>query len=280
MTAATLHDFDAAIALDAHGHGATHPAWANMVGPFGGITAATLLNAAWSHPQRLGEPLALTVNYAGAVADGPFHIEALPVRTTRTTQHWTLALHQGGAVATTATAVFALRRDTWVADELPMPAVPPAGQVAVTPPPGRVVWPHRYEMRFVHGPWVPFRLDGEDGAGTAPAPAITSDESLTLAWVRDTPPRPLDALSLTALCDLFYPRIFRRRGHFTPAGTVSMTVHFHGDAADLAAQGTRPLLACARGLRFHRGFFDQRAELWSDGGQLLASSQQTVYYKA
>ncbi len=282
MTAAPLHDFDAAIALDAHGHGATHPAWANMVGPFGGITAATLLNAAFCHPQRLGEPLALTVNYAGAVADGPFHIEALPVRTTRTTQHWTLALHQGGAVATTATAVFALRRDTWGADELPMPAVPPAAQVAVTPPPGRVVWPDRYEMRFVHGAWVPFRLDGADGADDADAgtPATTSDESLTLAWVRDTPPRPLDALALTALCDLFYPRIFRRRGSFTPAGTVSMTVHFHADAAGLAAQGTRPLLACARGLRFHQGFFDQRAELWSDGGQLLASSQQTVYYKA
>ena len=48
----------------------------------------------------------------------------------------------------------------------------------------------------------------------------------------------------------------------------------------LAAQGTRPVLGCARGQRFRQGFFDQHAELWGDGGQLLASSQQSVYYKA
>jgi hypothetical protein len=43
------HVFDQAIALTASGDGvytgATSPAYANMVGPFGGITAATVLNA-------------------------------------------------------------------------------------------------------------------------------------------------------------------------------------------------------------------------------------------
>ena len=43
------HVLDQAIALtpvDANRFaGATHPAWANMVGPFGGITGAALLNA-------------------------------------------------------------------------------------------------------------------------------------------------------------------------------------------------------------------------------------------
>lgn len=262
------HPFDEAIALDAAGHGATHPGWANMVGPFGGITAATLLHAAWRHPQRLGEPLALTVNYAGPVADGGFVVAATPLRTNNTTQHWWITLSQGGVVAASASAVFAIRRDTWGAAELQPPAVPPAAALPTTPPPPRVAWPQRYEMRFVQGPWLP-------GAGAAPQP-----ESETRLWIRDEPPRPLDALALSAICDAFYPRVFRRRGSFVPAGTVSMHIHFHADAAALAAQGTRPVLGCARGRRFVQGFFDQQAEIWSDAGQLLASSQQSVYFKA
>ncbi len=45
----TTHVFDAAVDLfevrDDRTEGHTHPAYANMVGPFGGITAATLLRA-------------------------------------------------------------------------------------------------------------------------------------------------------------------------------------------------------------------------------------------
>ena len=60
------HPFDQAIALlpgaDGSWVGRTTPAYGNMVGPFGGITAAVLLNAVLRHPQCQGEPLALTVN--------------------------------------------------------------------------------------------------------------------------------------------------------------------------------------------------------------------------
>ena len=47
MSAMSTHPLDAALALQPDGegrwHGHTHPAWGNMVGPFGGITAAQLL---------------------------------------------------------------------------------------------------------------------------------------------------------------------------------------------------------------------------------------------
>jgi hypothetical protein len=50
------HTFDQAIALTptAEGEytGATSPAYANMVGPFGGVTAAVALNAVLQHPPR------------------------------------------------------------------------------------------------------------------------------------------------------------------------------------------------------------------------------------
>ena len=72
----TSHPFDAALALsqDTPGHftGHTSVAYWNMVGPFGGVTAATALNAVLQHPALLGEPVALTVNYAAALAAGRF----------------------------------------------------------------------------------------------------------------------------------------------------------------------------------------------------------------
>ena len=47
----------------------------------------------------------------------------------------------------------------------------------------------------------------------------------------------------------------------------------------LAAQGDRHVLACARALAFRNGYFDQSAEIWSDHGQLLASTHQMVYFR-
>src|SRR5688572_17957951 len=72
----SAHPFDAAIALAPQGegiwHGHTSPPYANMVGPFGGATAAQALSGVLQHPQRLGEPVAFTVNFAAALSDGPF----------------------------------------------------------------------------------------------------------------------------------------------------------------------------------------------------------------
>ena len=113
---ATLHPLDDALQLETTpadepgvytGH--TTKAYWNMVGPYGGITAATLLQAVLKHPQLLGDPLSLTVNFAGAVTEGPFTIKAKPIRTNRSTQHWFITLEQVDKdgvmqVATTATA--------------------------------------------------------------------------------------------------------------------------------------------------------------------------------
>ena len=71
-------NFDQAIALhpldQGRYAGSTHSAWLNMVGPFGGITAAVLLHAVLLHPGRLGTPVAFTINFCAGVADGAFEI--------------------------------------------------------------------------------------------------------------------------------------------------------------------------------------------------------------
>ena len=266
-----FHPFDAAVALqvqvDGTFLGRTSAAYANMVGPFGGITAAQALNAVLQHPQRLGDPISLTVNFAAALADGPFTVSARPARTNRSTQHWIIEMQQSGETVLTGTAFFGLRRETWGADENTMPEVPVPTDVLRATGPARVEWVKRYEMRFAEGA-IPAEWNGADQGA-----------SRTRLWLRDDPPRPLDFASLTGLSDVFFPRIWRRRPLLVPIGTVSMTVYYHADAALLQSTGSGYLLGQTQAQAFRNGYFDQTAQLWNEAGELLVTTHQVVYYK-
>jgi len=129
-----------------------------------------------------------------------------------------------------------------------------------------VAWLDRYEMRPISGT-IPTRWDG------------SGDHSETRMWLRDAPARSLDFAALAALCDCFYPRVWLRRAKPVPIGTVSITTYFHVDAAQLAEVGDGHLLGRATGQQFRNGYFDQAAQLWSEAGALLATSNQIVYFK-
>ena len=198
------HPFDIAIQLDTIDgdirRGRTHPQWAGMVGPFGGITAATLIRAIQTHPDRIGEPLALTVNFAAPIADGDFDISLRAARTNRTNQHWILELSQDGEVKTTATALFGIRRDTCGDTEARPPSAPPPEQVTPSGGPGDfVVWGRLYDMRFAEGPFP-----GED--------AQPSLSATTTMWMRDNAQRRVDYPALAALCVPERPKRVERHG--------------------------------------------------------------------
>lgn len=268
MTSA--HPFDIATELQPDGAdrfiGETSSDYANMVGPFGGITAAVLIRAIEKHPDRLGEPVSLTVNFASPIADGPFAVCTQLVRTNRSNQHWIITLQQGDAVTTSATAVFAIRRPSWTATEASAPDAPPADTLARQEFPDFITWTRNYDMRFAEG-------------GPSTIAAGTPAGSAATVWVRDLPARPLDHPALTALTDIFFPRIMMRLGKFVPAGTTSLTVHYHASATQLTEHGSGYVLATARANHFGHGYFDQTTRLWGLGGTLLATSSQMVYYK-
>lgn len=266
-----MHPLDQALELQPAGPGvfraSTHPDYANMVGPFGGTTAAQLLQAAWGHPERLGEPVALTVNFAAPLADGPMDLHARALRTNRSTQHWLIEARQADATVASATVVFALRRQTWSATEARMPQDLPLPETLQRMPiDGLMPWPKRYDMRFIEGPFPEF--DGQEQA-----------HSRSCLWVRDEPSRALDFAALAAMSDSFFPRIYVRRRQRVPIGTVTLTTYFHADSALLARVGQRHVLGVARALNFRKGYFDQSGELWSPEGDLLASTHQLVYFK-
>lgn len=267
-----MHPFDTAIALTPAAKGTflahTSADYANMIGPFGGITSAVLLNAVLQHPDRIGVPVAFTLNFTAPVADGPFTITTRAARTNRSTQHWVIEATQESGTVATATAVLAHRRTTWSNTETRAPQNMPApASLERMNAQNRPTWVQRYDMRFTAGAF-PHTFDGQE-----------EPHSQSHLWLRDDPPRPLDYPALMAISDSFFPRIFIRRRRPSPIGTVSITTYFHADEAALAAQADHYLMGSARANKFHNGFFDQSGELWGHDGQLLATTHQTVYFK-
>jgi acyl-CoA thioesterase len=267
------HLFDEATRVtagDSRWQGRTSPDYFAFVGPFGGFTAATILRALMQHPQRAGDPLAMTVNYCAPIAEGEFDLDVRLIKANRSSQHWCVELSQGGSdVATIATVVFAERRPSWSHQAVALPAAKPFTSVPPysdfkSPP-----WVKQYDFRFLEGD-PNFYAAGKD------APHSTYSK----LWVGDRVPRKIDMLSLVSMSDAFFARVFHARREFVPFGTVTLTTYFHSSVDDLAAEDITHVLACADANIFHRSYQDQRGELWSPSGRLIATTTQMGYFKA
>lgn len=267
------HRFDDATRVragDSRWSGHTSPDYWAFVGPFGGATAATVLRALIDHPERAGDPLSLTVNFCAPIVEGAFDLDVRLVRAGRSTQHWSVELTQRGAeVATFATAVFAARRPSWSHQSARFPDATPFERSRSYPKSAAAAsWIRQYDLRFVEG---------------APAFGVPSPEPgspFTKVWIGDAMPRRIDAVSLMAMSDAFFGRIFHVRNELVPFGTVSMTTYFHTDAADLVAEDITHVLAVADANIFHKNYADQTGQLWSPAGRLIATTHQIAYFKA
>jgi acyl-CoA thioesterase len=272
MLAVKQHLFDEATRItagDSHWQGRTSDDYWAFVGPFGGATAATILRALIEHPERAGDPLALTVNFCAPIAQGAFDLDLRLVKANRSTQHWSVEMTQGGSeVATLATAVFAERRPSWSHQPAEFPHATAFEQ---TLPYAKVAapWVKQYDFRFV---------EGEPRLG--PSPSTVAGSAFSKLWIGDRIPRKIDALSLMAMSDAFFGRVFHARGEIVPFGTVSLTTYFHTDSESLAAEDLTRVLAVADASIFRRSYGDQHGELWSPGGCLLATTTQIAYFKA
>lgn len=262
------HPFDQAIALTREDgdvfSGRTSEHYWNAISPFGGTTVATLLQAILMHPERLGDPLAMTANFAGPIRKGGFTVRATPARTGRSTQHWQLEIRQAGdpAPVITGTAVFAVRRETWSDTENKLPEVTgPEGLKSYTSP-SRVPFLSMYDIRYVD-------CDPLNGGAN----------SATQCWISDVPPRSLDFPAIAAYCDSFIPRLFVRKGAPTPIATVTLSINFHIDGDTLSRQQGLSAFGKAKANAFNGGFYDQEAQLWSQDGMLLATTHQLVWFR-
>ena len=268
------HPFDAATQVEQIGpdlYRAHTPQdyWA-FIGPFGGTTAATLLNAMLAHPDRLGDPVSLTVNLAAAPQVGPYEIATRLTRKNNSSQHWSAELRQGDdpQPLAMATAIFAQRRDSFSHLAAQPPAIHAWDDVAPLVSPFKSSWLSQYQFRFAEG-----------GPNWEQTPQETPQSPRSLLWLADQIERPIDPKSLASMADAFFGRIFQVRGQIVPFGTVSLTVYFHVAGDELQALNTTRLIALADAHIFHRSYCDQTGQLWSPSRVLLATTHQIAYFK-
>jgi len=265
---ATMLDGDAAAPVR---RGRTHDAYWTFIGPFGGASAATALRAVLEHPRRAGDPLAATVNFCAPIDRGEFDVHVRLARANRSSQHWQVEFRQGSSdeAVLTASVVTAARRESWSHQPARPPALPAPETMRAFDQRPSLSWVAQYGFRFAEGLFAP--------TDAIPDPPRSARSVL---WLQDELPRALDFVSLLAMSDAFFGRIFQVIGRIPPFGTVSMTTYFHAAADELVAHGTLPLAAVADARVFHRSFGDQTAELYGSGGQLLATSVQIAYFRA
>lgn len=242
--------------------GAVHPAFHNMMGPYGGWSAGVLANGLMKAVGPDFELVSLTVDFLNAVPDGAFELDVTCDRAGRGTQFWHAALRPDGQVgiANRATAVIARRRDTVEWTEGSKPDAP---EPENCPRVEFVGWMEEVEIRQATNP--PFQSGGD---------------TLSSAWVRMAGGRALDPQALVTLADTPAPRLFHVMDRPDPIATVTMTVYLHATPEDYAAVGDDYLLVETNAARGGRGFFDQFARMWSRDGRLMATTQQVVWYRA
>ncbi len=268
-----LHPLDQSLALAACGphlwHSPSSPLYWNAIGPFGGWIGAMLLNAVLCEPEARGDPVALQAQFIGPLHQAPFALRTACLRRNRTTAFWRSeilqARQEGGPEMVCAHASVTLSdwRDTFTLADATMPVVPPAATLS-PPPPRRYRTPAfiaRYDYRMVTGPML-----------------AAADNMNSMLWLRDDPPRVLDALALAALCDAPFPSLWLRRTEPVMITTLVYNIFFRTSRAGLAAAGNRHVLADSSCDAGSAGFYDQNTNLWSDGGQLLAQTQQLAWF--
>ncbi len=249
--------------------GATSDGYWNLIGPFGGWIAALLLRAMAREALAGAAPLSLSTNFVAAMSPGPYQLSTRRMRRNRSTDFWFAELTQtqdsGGALqhCAHASSVFAVRRPA-------VPFVEVARPVAVEPEALRPIserrtvtkWFARYDIRVASG-----------------SPYDSEPTNRTIAWVRDADARPLDYVSLAALCDCSFPQIFTRARRMLPISTVTMNAFFHATPAELDEVGGDFILSDSSMRIAANGFFDMQTTLWSRSGRLLATTEQVVWYK-
>ncbi|MFT4715520.1 MAG: acyl-CoA thioesterase [Paracoccaceae bacterium] len=268
----TIHPFDAAIQLEKSTEGnfvaTTAKPYANMAGPFGGVTSASMMRAVLLDERLLGDPVSLTVNFCAAIKDGAYTISTRLVRGGKHTQHWMIEVIQNEVICNTATLITGMRRAEFSHQTASAPDIPDWTECEVLTQNMFLGWLNCYDFRYVEGP--PPMPEADTGQ-IHPARSVM--------WVNDSPARPLDYFSLAAISDSFILRLLHLRRTFVPMGTVSLTTHFIASRDEIAEQGTTPLLGISEAMRFHGNFHDQHMQFFGKGGKLMASGSQLVWFR-
>ena len=242
---------------------AMDPGIAAFSGAFGGWVAAHALLAA----ERVvndaeAMPLSLNLDFLRGIREGDVVSTGELVHSTRSLRFVDVATAQIDGDCARTSVIFARRRATDDVTSIAMPVcTPPENLQPIAADAAPVSWINSFDLRFA------------SGAVGERSPAMRS-----LTWTRLKNEQPLDYAALVAIADTPLPRIFMHYAELSKISTVTMSVHFHADAADLARVRTDFVLVEASNQAARNGYYDQQARIWSRAGRLLATSTQLVWF--
>ena len=253
--------FDADSAVEPLGDGAYAAAivadWSAPPGPNGGYIAALNLRAMRAEigePEKL--PRSLTLHYLRPPAPGDVRIEVTVERAGRTATTCSARMTQAGKLTTIALCVLTTDYEGVADWTLTPPEVPPPEEV-----PAIEMWEGapsifaKLETRVLFGP-MPF---------------TAGDEAVTGGWLRARGETRLTPELLTLYTDAWWPPPFGVLGEVALAPTLELTIHFRARPPEDA---DALVLARFRAEASIDGLFDERGEVWSRDGRLLAQSRQ------
>jgi acyl-CoA thioesterase len=265
-----MHPFDQSLELETVAHSAgnagvyrarTSERYRNAIGPFGGWTAALLLESVLHMPEARGAPLALDAVFMGPIDDGELEVRVVLLRQNRTVGFWRSEAWQRGRICAHAQVTLSAARAGQTLQDARFPQVASADALPVYVNPRLpVAWIDQYIFKPVRGV------------------LFSGAESMdSLVWLRDAESRALDAISLTAISDTPFPSPWIRLPDQVPVSTVAFSVYYRGSAADFAAAGHDYVLLDSRAAMMQDGYVDQFTTVWSASGCLLAQTQQMLW---
>lgn len=232
-------------------------------GMFGGWTAALLLKAVLSDARAQGEPVTLNVNYVSRVdPKGALNISARPIGGSRSVTTWQVELRNEGEenVATLATVIMALRRESVGFTEHEAPEAPAPETLPMFHPPAP--FGQRTDVRPVAG-----------------YPPFSQPDTRALHWAREISSAPLDHVRLAYLADCYPPRMLPIGTTWRMSSTLTMAVYFYATREEMAAASDGYVLSEVTGTRAAASTCGSWLNMWSRTGALMATSEQMCWFK-
>jgi len=256
--------FEEAVAVEPLGHGhyraVVDRSWDGPAAPNGGVLAAILVRATQAElGSQAPSPRAIAVHYLDAPSHGPVDVAVDVLRAGTMVTACDVRMRAADRLICQMTIVCSASREQ------------KAGRAAQAPQAPAHETVEKLEFPVIPGV-VPPLMSRLEIRPTFGSPIFSSaEDALTGGWVafRDDN-APLDAARLCALCDLWWPAIFTSLSAPAMLTTLQLTVYLRATSHHVLG----PVLARFETCNVSEGHLEERGELWSSDGRLLAESQQ------
>ena len=231
---------------------------------FGGWVTAIMAKAVQDHENCRGPIVSLQSTFIAGGGLGEVEITASLLKSATSTQFWRVEVSQADNLIAVSDIVSSIRRPTDLNYQLSMPETKPPSDAIILPQSEESTpfWMKTYDQKIAKG--VPFNIN---------------DTPESLIWIKETDGRPLDRISIISICDTPMPRTFFLSEKLRTGSTVSMATYIFASEDDITAAGSDYVLLRVDSATSRNSASDQRVELWSKSGTLLATSNQIGFFR-